>query len=51
VHLRKITLVRDFGTTVEVSEGVAESDKVVLNPQVDLTDGRKVVVRADSPKS
>jgi RND family efflux transporter MFP subunit len=45
VHLRKITLVR------EVSEGVAESDKVVLNPQVDLTDGRKVVVRADSPKS
>jgi RND family efflux transporter MFP subunit len=51
VHLRKITSVRDFGTTVEVSSGVAEGDKVVLNPQVDLTDGRKVVVRAASPKS
>jgi RND family efflux transporter MFP subunit len=51
VHLRKITSVRDFGTTVEVSAGVAEGDKVVLNPQVDLTDGRKVVVRAASPKS
>jgi RND family efflux transporter MFP subunit len=51
VHLRKITSVRDFGTTVEVSAGVAEGDKVVLNPQVDLTDGRKVEVRAASPKS
>jgi len=51
VHLRKITSVRDFGTTVEVSAGVAEGDKVVLNPQVDLTDGRKVMVRADPPKS
>jgi RND family efflux transporter MFP subunit len=51
VHLRKITSVRDFGTTVEVSAGVAEGDKVVLNPPVDLTDGRKVVVRAASPKS
>jgi RND family efflux transporter MFP subunit len=51
VHLRKITSVRDFGTTIEVSAGVAEGDKVVLNPQVDLTDGRKVMVRAASPKS
>jgi RND family efflux transporter MFP subunit len=51
VHLRKITSVRDFGTTVEVSSGVAEGDKVVLNPQVDLTDGRKVVIRADPPKT
>ena len=51
VNLRKITSVRDFGTTVEVSSGVAEGDKVVLNPQVDLTDGRKVVIRADPPKT
>jgi RND family efflux transporter MFP subunit len=51
VHLRKITSVRDFGTTVEVSAGVAEGDNVVLNPQVDLTDGQKVVVRAASQKS
>jgi len=51
VHLRNITSVRDFGTTVEVSAGVTEGDKVVLNPQVDLTDGRQVVVRADPPKT
>jgi RND family efflux transporter MFP subunit len=50
VHLRKITSVRDFGTSVEVSAGVAEGDKVVLNPQVDLADGNKVMVRADPPK-
>jgi RND family efflux transporter MFP subunit len=50
VHLRKITSVRDFGTSVEVSAGVAEGDKVVLNPQVDLADGNKVTVRADPPK-
>jgi hypothetical protein len=33
-----------------VSAGVAEGDKVVLNPQVDLADGNKVTVRADPPK-
>jgi len=50
VHVRKITSVRDLGTSAEVSTGVAEGDRVVLNPQVDLTDGRKVMLRADPPK-
>ncbi len=51
VHLRNVTSVRDFGTTVEVSAGVAVGDKVVLNPLVNLTDGQKVLVRADPPKT
>jgi len=50
VHMRKITSVRDLGTSAEVSAGVVEGDRVVLNPQVDLTDGRKVMLRADPPK-
>ena len=41
-HIRQITQVRDFGTTVEVSAGVREGDQVILNPPVDLADGRKV---------
>jgi RND family efflux transporter MFP subunit len=51
VHLRNITSVRDLGTSVEVSAGVKEGDRVVLNPQVDLAEGRKVALRAEPPKS
>ena len=51
VHFRKITSMRDLGTSVEVSAGVKEGDRVILNPQVDLTDGRKVALRADQPKT
>ncbi|MDR3467388.1 MAG: efflux RND transporter periplasmic adaptor subunit [Xanthobacteraceae bacterium] len=49
-RLRNITTVRDFGTSVEVSAGVTAGDRVILNPQIDLTDGRKVMVRADAAK-
>jgi RND family efflux transporter MFP subunit len=45
-HIQKITPVRDLGTSVEVSAGVSSGDQVILNPQVDLTDGRKVTTRA-----
>jgi RND family efflux transporter MFP subunit len=44
-HIRKISLVRDLGTSVEVNAGVSNGDRVILNPQVDLTDGRKVTAR------
>jgi hypothetical protein len=33
-------VVRDFGTTAAVSAGVKNGDQVILNPPVDLTDGR-----------
>jgi hypothetical protein len=46
VHSRKITEIRDLGTEVEVSDGVKQSDQVVLTPPVDLEDGGKVQVRA-----
>ena len=48
-HIRHVTVVRDFGTSVEVSAGVKNGDQVILNPPVDLTDGRKVKVRPTPP--
>jgi RND family efflux transporter MFP subunit len=48
-RIHPITLVRDFGTTVEVSAGVKDGDQVILNPPVDVTDGRKVKIRPTPP--
>ena len=48
VHIRKISVARDFGTEVEVNDGVASGDQVVLNPPVDLIDGGKVQVRNEN---
>jgi RND family efflux transporter MFP subunit len=47
VHLRKIEVVRDLGTEVEASDGIANGEKVILNPKVSLLDGSRVRVRAD----
>ncbi len=43
-HIRKINLVRDLGTSVEVNAGVSNGQQVILSPQVDMTDGRKVAI-------
>jgi RND family efflux transporter MFP subunit len=48
VHLRKIEVVRDLGTEVEASDGIANGEKVILNPKVSLLDGSRVRVRADN---
>ena len=48
-RIRPVTVVRDFGTTLEVSAGVKDGDQVILNPPVDLTDGHKVTVRPAPP--
>ena len=48
-RIHPITVVRDFGTTVEVSAGVKDGDQVILNPPVDITDGRKVKIRPAPP--
>jgi hypothetical protein len=50
-HLRNVISVRDFGTTVEVSSGVKDGDQVIRHPQVDLTEGQKVVIRYEPPKT
>jgi hypothetical protein len=42
VHLRKLTVARDRGTTLEVSAGVKDGDQVILNPPGDIREGRVV---------
>jgi RND family efflux transporter MFP subunit len=52
VRLQKIHIARDFGTEVEVHDGVKAGDQVILNPMIDLTDGSKVTVRsAQKPRT
>src|SRR5690348_6184679 len=42
VELRKVTLGRDFGATVEILAGVTAADRVVLNPADSLVGGTVV---------
>jgi RND family efflux transporter MFP subunit len=41
-HIRKLRVVRDLGTTVEVNDGVKDGDQVILNPPVNIVEGEKV---------
>jgi RND family efflux transporter MFP subunit len=42
VHIRKLTVVRDRCTSIEVSDGVKNGDQVILNPPADLVEGQTV---------
>jgi RND family efflux transporter MFP subunit len=41
-HFHKVTVARDFGTQVEVRDGIKPGDQVILRPMVNLADGSKV---------
>jgi RND family efflux transporter MFP subunit len=41
VQFRKINIVHDLGTTVEVNEGVEDGDVVIRTPAVNLADGSR----------
>jgi RND family efflux transporter MFP subunit len=41
-HFHQVTVARDFGTEVEVSDGIKPGDQVILRPTVNLADGSKV---------
>jgi RND family efflux transporter MFP subunit len=49
VHLRKVAVARDFGTEVELRDGVKPDDQVILNPSVNIADGAKVETRPSGP--
>jgi RND family efflux transporter MFP subunit len=49
VRIRKVTLVRDMGTTVEVSEGVKDGDQVILNPPVNIAEDQTVTPHVVTP--
>jgi hypothetical protein len=40
-----VTVARDFGTEVEVRDGIKPGDEVILKPAVTLADGSKVQSR------
>ena len=51
IHWQKISVGRDFGTQLEVLDGLKENTEVVMNPTDDLREGVKVQVKgAEKPK-
>src|SRR5215470_4062171 len=49
VQLRAISIGRDYGTTLEILEGVSTQDQVVINPADSLEDGQVVSLAPPSP--
>jgi membrane fusion protein, multidrug efflux system len=45
VHLRPVTVGEDYGTTLQIIQGVSATDRLVLNPPDSLEDGQHVSVR------
>jgi RND family efflux transporter MFP subunit len=44
-HLRQLTIGRDYGTTLEVLQGLEPNDWIVLNPADSLEEGQEVRVK------
>lgn len=44
VHLRSITIGRDYGTSLEILGGVSPGEQVVINPPDSLEDGQQVQI-------
>jgi len=47
VHLRRITIGRDYGSSLEVLSGVEPSDQIIVNPADSLESGQKVRIAPD----
>ena len=45
VRLRAVTVGEDYGTTLQIVQGIAPNDRLVLNPPDSLEDGQHVSVR------
>jgi RND family efflux transporter MFP subunit len=48
VHLRPISIGRDFGATLEILGGLDVSDQIIINPSDSLEEGQKVHVAKPS---
>jgi RND family efflux transporter MFP subunit len=46
VEVRKIVIDRDLGDKLQISQGLSESDQVIVNPSDGLADGMKVTIAA-----
>jgi RND family efflux transporter MFP subunit len=50
VEVRKIVINRDLGDKLQISQGLSESDQVIVNPSDSLADGMTVHIAAPKPK-
>lgn len=48
VNLKSVKLGQDFGTTIEVVEGITPDDQIITNPSDSLADGAKVEIKKKS---
>jgi RND family efflux transporter MFP subunit len=48
VEIRQIVIDRDLGSTLEISQGLSESDQVITSPPPGLEDGTKVILTKSS---
>ena len=48
VQLRSITIGRDYGTTLEIVDGVTVDDRIIVNPSDSLENGQRVNVASGS---
>jgi HlyD family secretion protein len=46
VHLHKVSIYRDYGTKIELRDGLKGGERVALSPPADIAEGRKVKVAA-----
>ena len=44
VHLKNVTIGQDYGTSLEITNGVTKTDRIIVNPSDSLADGSKVEV-------
>jgi hypothetical protein len=49
IELRPLNIGRDYGTSLEVLGGLAESDQIVINPPDSIENGEQVNIAQPSP--
>jgi len=49
VEIRKIVINRDLGSKLQISQGLSESDQVILNPSDGLAEGMAVTIATPKP--
>ena len=49
-HLQSIAIYRDFGKTVELSDGLNGGEQVIMSPPIDLAEHQKVKVKGKPPE-
>jgi hypothetical protein len=49
IHLRAVVVGRDFGTALEVLQGLSKDDWIVVNPPDSIEEGQEVRVAPAEP--